>query len=85
MQKFIWGFYSLLRKSPLNFEEIKHILVNKPQAAQAHYVWFGLQRFGRNILELLGYYLMPNNKNLKDMKVDETAFKPAVGHRVAMN
>ena len=31
---------------------------------------FGLQRsFGRNILELLVYYLMPNKcKNLKDMK-----------------
>ena len=31
---------------------------------------FGLQRsFGRSILELLGYYLMPNKcKNLKDMK-----------------
>ena len=29
MQKFIWGFYSLLGKSPLNFEEITHWLVNK--------------------------------------------------------
>ena len=42
-----------------------------PQAAQAHYVCgFGLQKsFGRNILELLVYYLMLNKrKNLKDMK-----------------
>ena len=40
------------------------------QAAQAHMFEFGLQRsFGRNILELLVYYLMPNKcKNLKDTK-----------------
>ena len=29
MQNFIWGFYSLLGKSLLNFEEITHLLVNK--------------------------------------------------------
>ena len=29
MQKFIWGFYSLLGKSLVNFEEITHLLVNK--------------------------------------------------------
>ena len=40
------------------------------QAAQAQYGGFGLQRsFGRNVLELLVYYLMLNKcKNLKDMK-----------------
>ena len=38
----------------------------RAQAAQVHYVWV---RFGRNILELLVYYLMPTKcKNLKDMK-----------------
>ena len=40
----------------------------EPQAPQAHYVW-ARASFGRNILELLVYYLMPNKcKNLKDMK-----------------
>ena len=40
------------------------------QAAQAHYVWVPASEvIGRNILELLVYYLMPNKcKNLKDMK-----------------
>ena len=43
----------------------------EPQAAQAHYICgFWRQRsFGRDILELLVYYLMPNKcKHLKDMK-----------------